>query len=146
LSAPAPAAVPQVVDSFGESHVYPDLSSRHMEVTSDYINSIVGVQLDAPTSASLLSKMQLRAVGCTELPLLPPLLLLGGRLRLVGQVAPVRQRRLRGRSCRRRRRCCHQAPGPSGTVCAPRCRWRTAAPSPCLCRPRARTSCTPATW
>ena len=52
-----------MVDSFGESHVYPDLSSRQMEVTAEYINSIVGVQLDAPTAASLLSKMQLRAVG-----------------------------------------------------------------------------------
>jgi phenylalanyl-tRNA synthetase beta subunit len=53
----------QVVDSFGESHLYPDLSSRQMEVTVDYINSIVGVALDAPTAAALLSKMQLKAVA-----------------------------------------------------------------------------------
>lgn len=52
-----------MVDSFGESHVYPDLSSRQMEVTVEYINSIVGVELGADTAAALLSKMQLKAVA-----------------------------------------------------------------------------------
>lgn len=43
------------------SAVYPDLSSRHMEVDVAYINRCVGVSLGADEIAQLLSRMALAA-------------------------------------------------------------------------------------
>lgn len=51
----------EVVDAFGETTVYPDLSSRQMEASVDYINGCTGAQLEAEHMAGLLSKMQLTA-------------------------------------------------------------------------------------
>eukprot|EP00873_Tetraselmis_striata_P019778 jgi/Tetstr1/440042/TSEL_028401.t1 len=51
----------QVVDAFGKTTVYPNMESRGMEVTVDYINKHTGVTLAAPKIAELLSKMQLQA-------------------------------------------------------------------------------------
>ncbi|KAK9915515.1 hypothetical protein WJX75_000157 [Coccomyxa subellipsoidea] len=51
----------EVVDSFGQSHVFPDLTSRAMDVDVAYINRCVGVELGAPAIADLLSRMALTA-------------------------------------------------------------------------------------
>jgi phenylalanyl-tRNA synthetase beta chain len=41
--------------------VYPDLSSRHLEVDVSYINRCIGVDLAADEVAGLLSRMALKA-------------------------------------------------------------------------------------
>lgn len=51
----------EVVDSLGQTHVYPNLSSRTMNVSMDYVNSCTGLALGADVAATLLSKMQLNA-------------------------------------------------------------------------------------
>ncbi|KAK9804450.1 hypothetical protein WJX73_003051 [Symbiochloris irregularis] len=51
----------EVVDVFGHSHVYPDLSSWPMEVSVEYINSCTGLELEAQQIAQLLSRMALSA-------------------------------------------------------------------------------------
>eukprot|EP00193_Tetraselmis_chui_P015255 CAMPEP_0177794518 /NCGR_PEP_ID=MMETSP0491_2-20121128/25697_1 /TAXON_ID=63592 /ORGANISM="Tetraselmis chuii, Strain PLY429" /LENGTH=609 /DNA_ID=CAMNT_0019317197 /DNA_START=43 /DNA_END=1872 /DNA_ORIENTATION=+ len=51
----------QVVDQFGHTSVYPNMESRTFEVTVEYINKRIGVELAAPKIAELLSKMQLQA-------------------------------------------------------------------------------------
>ncbi|KAM7518057.1 hypothetical protein LguiB_017019 [Lonicera macranthoides] len=51
----------EVTYSDGKSYVYPDLSPYHMEVPLSYINSIVGVSLEANSVTGLLNKMQLDA-------------------------------------------------------------------------------------
>ncbi|KAK9808656.1 hypothetical protein WJX72_001360 [[Myrmecia] bisecta] len=51
----------EVIDSFGEATVYPDVSSRAMQVDTHYINSCIGVNLKADKIAELLSRMALSA-------------------------------------------------------------------------------------
>lgn len=51
----------EVVDAFGEKAVYPDLSTRTMSLTTEYVNKLLGVQLPGPQIAELLTKMQLDA-------------------------------------------------------------------------------------
>ncbi|KXZ43211.1 hypothetical protein GPECTOR_97g749 [Gonium pectorale] len=51
----------EVVDAFGNKAVYPDLSYRSLTLTTDYVNSLLGLQLPGPDIAQLLNKMQLRA-------------------------------------------------------------------------------------
>ncbi|BDA44356.1 Phenylalanine-tRNA ligase beta subunit [Coccomyxa sp. Obi] len=51
----------EVIDAFGQSHVFPDLASRVMEVEVAYINRCVGVDLGAAAIAELLSRMALTA-------------------------------------------------------------------------------------
>ncbi|KAF6250796.1 phenylalanyl-tRNA synthetase [Scenedesmus sp. NREL 46B-D3] len=51
----------EVLDSFGDSHVYPDLAPRQIDVPLDYINSCLGLQLEASAVAKLLRSMQLQA-------------------------------------------------------------------------------------
>ena len=51
----------EVVDALGESHVFPDVSLRSMDVSMDYINSCTGLGLTAAEAAPLLNKMQLKA-------------------------------------------------------------------------------------
>ncbi|WIA12159.1 hypothetical protein OEZ85_012231 [Tetradesmus obliquus] len=50
----------EVIDSFGESHVYPDLAPRQIDVPLEYINSRLGLQLEPSTVAKLLRSMQLQ--------------------------------------------------------------------------------------
>lgn len=38
--------------------VYPDLSTRTMSLTTEYVNKLLGVQLPGPQIAELLTKMQ----------------------------------------------------------------------------------------
>eukprot|EP00879_Flechtneria_rotunda_P032053 GHRR01035203.1.p1 GENE.GHRR01035203.1~~GHRR01035203.1.p1 ORF type:complete len:572 (+),score=172.97 GHRR01035203.1:80-1795(+) len=49
----------EVIDSFGESHVYPDLAPRQLEVPLDYINNSLGLSLSAAEVSKLLQGMQL---------------------------------------------------------------------------------------
>lgn len=49
----------EVIDSFGESHVYPDLTPRQLEVPLSYINNSLGLDLDAAAVTRLLNSMQL---------------------------------------------------------------------------------------
>ena len=52
----------EVVDAFGDVHVFPDMSERDMVVPMDYIRRNTGVpDLDGDTVAKLLNKMMLRA-------------------------------------------------------------------------------------
>lgn len=51
----------EVVDAFGESHVYPDLAPREMEVDAGHINGVLGLDLAAADVARLLRSMQLEA-------------------------------------------------------------------------------------
>ncbi|CAK0774111.1 hypothetical protein CVIRNUC_004136 [Coccomyxa viridis] len=51
----------EVVDSFGQSHVCPNLDSQKRDVSVSYINSCTGLQLTAEQIASLLSRMALTA-------------------------------------------------------------------------------------
>ncbi|KAG2427283.1 hypothetical protein HXX76_012479 [Chlamydomonas incerta] len=51
----------EVTDAFGNKTVYPDLSCRHMDLTTDYVNSLLGVNLPGPDIATLLNKMQVTA-------------------------------------------------------------------------------------
>uniref|UniRef100_A0A061S4X6 phenylalanine--tRNA ligase n=1 Tax=Tetraselmis sp. GSL018 TaxID=582737 RepID=A0A061S4X6_9CHLO len=55
----------EVVDAFGKATVYPNMASREMEVSVDYITRRIGVELDANAVARLLGKMQL---GASVLP------------------------------------------------------------------------------
>ncbi|KAI7840445.1 hypothetical protein COHA_005871 [Chlorella ohadii] len=56
----------EVVDAFGNTHVYPQLDTRQMEVPSAYINGCIGVDLPADKMAQLLSKMQLTAAASAD--------------------------------------------------------------------------------
>lgn len=49
----------EVIDSFGESHVYPDLSPHELEVPLSYINNSLGLDLDTAAVTKLLHSMQL---------------------------------------------------------------------------------------
>ena len=49
----------EVVDAFGKTSVYPNMESRKMEVSVDFINKRIGVELKADRIAELLVKMQL---------------------------------------------------------------------------------------
>ncbi|KAI8464212.1 MAG: hypothetical protein J3K34DRAFT_441251 [Monoraphidium minutum] len=51
----------EVIDSFGESHVYPDLSCREMEVELAEINGVLGLGLGEDQICGLLRSMQLDA-------------------------------------------------------------------------------------
>ncbi|KAL3144115.1 hypothetical protein ABBQ32_003906 [Trebouxia sp. C0010 RCD-2024] len=51
----------EVIDSFGNKKLYPDLSSREMVVPEEVINRGIGVQLGTAQMADLLSRMQLQA-------------------------------------------------------------------------------------
>ncbi|KAJ9560215.1 hypothetical protein OSB04_005375 [Centaurea solstitialis] len=51
----------EVIYSDGKSHICPELSPYHMEVSLSYINGIAGVTLEANKVAGLLNKMQLHA-------------------------------------------------------------------------------------
>jgi phenylalanyl-tRNA synthetase beta chain len=51
----------EVIDSFGESHVYPDLAPRALDVDVAYVNGHLGLDLDAPALCGLLRSMQLDA-------------------------------------------------------------------------------------
>ncbi|KAK2968062.1 hypothetical protein RJ640_000477 [Escallonia rubra] len=51
----------EVIESNGESNIYPVLSSYSMKVPLSYINGIVGASLEANKVADLLNKMQLHA-------------------------------------------------------------------------------------
>eukprot|EP00887_Chlorella_sp_A99_P005167 scaffold40.g5167.t1 len=56
----------EVVDALGATHVYPDLCCREMEVPVEYINSCLGLGLQAEQIAPLLSKMQLTAAAADD--------------------------------------------------------------------------------
>ncbi len=43
--------------------VYPDLSTRTMNLTTEYVNKLLGVQLPGPQIAELLTKMQVGRGG-----------------------------------------------------------------------------------
>jgi phenylalanyl-tRNA synthetase beta subunit len=49
----------QVTDSLGDVHVFPNLESRSLNVTSEYINKYIGIDLSADKMAEMLTKMQL---------------------------------------------------------------------------------------
>eukprot|EP01025_Chloroclados_australasicus_P006695 TRINITY_DN12135_c0_g1_i1.p1 TRINITY_DN12135_c0_g1~~TRINITY_DN12135_c0_g1_i1.p1 ORF type:complete len:659 (-),score=55.76 TRINITY_DN12135_c0_g1_i1:513-2489(-) len=49
----------QVIDPSGKSTIYPEMHSRDMEVEVDYINSLIGTQIQREDLVNLLSKMQL---------------------------------------------------------------------------------------
>lgn len=51
----------EVIDSFGESRVYPDLSPRELEVESSYVNGALGLDLGQEEMGRLLRSMQLDA-------------------------------------------------------------------------------------
>ncbi|XP_048329858.2 phenylalanine--tRNA ligase beta subunit, cytoplasmic [Ziziphus jujuba] len=51
----------EVINSDGRSCVYPDLSVYNMEVSLSYVNSSIGVSLQAEEVTNLLNRMQLRA-------------------------------------------------------------------------------------
>lgn len=53
----------EVVDAFGESHVYPDLSPREMEVDAAHVNGVLGLDLAPADIARLLRSMQLECSG-----------------------------------------------------------------------------------
>ncbi|GLC71953.1 hypothetical protein PLESTF_001188500 [Pleodorina starrii] len=63
------AAVPfevepvEVVDALGNKTLYPDLSERSLTLTTDYVNSLLGLQLPGADIVQLLTKMQV----CAEL-------------------------------------------------------------------------------
>ncbi|PSC73331.1 putative phenylalanine-tRNA ligase beta subunit [Micractinium conductrix] len=56
----------EVVDAFGQTHVYPQLDTRQMEVDAAYINGCIGLDLPADKMAALLSKMQLTAQASAD--------------------------------------------------------------------------------
>ncbi|KAL4440220.1 hypothetical protein ABPG75_003221 [Micractinium tetrahymenae] len=56
----------EVVDALGNTHVYPQLETRQMEVEASYINGCIGVDLPADKMAQLLSKMQLTAATSAD--------------------------------------------------------------------------------
>ncbi|PNW74324.1 hypothetical protein CHLRE_13g603900v5 [Chlamydomonas reinhardtii] len=51
----------EVTDAFGNKTVYPDLSCRRLDLTTTYVNSLLGVSLPGPDIATLLNKMQVSA-------------------------------------------------------------------------------------
>eukprot|EP00878_Enallax_costatus_P014727 GHUV01015410.1.p1 GENE.GHUV01015410.1~~GHUV01015410.1.p1 ORF type:complete len:429 (+),score=134.65 GHUV01015410.1:294-1580(+) len=56
----------EVIDSFGESHVYPDLAPHQLDVSLDYINNSLGLSLPAAEICKLLCSMQLDAAPAAE--------------------------------------------------------------------------------
>ncbi|EFN52909.1 hypothetical protein CHLNCDRAFT_36718 [Chlorella variabilis] len=56
----------EVVDALGNTHVYPQLDTRQMEVAVPYINGCIGTDLAADKIAQLLSKMQLTATPAAD--------------------------------------------------------------------------------
>lgn len=52
----------QVIDAFGESCLYPDVSCKSMDVSLDYINRCLGLDLSSSSVESLLKKMQIEAL------------------------------------------------------------------------------------
>lgn len=74
----------EVIDSFGESHVYPDLTSRDMEVEAPHINGVLGLELQPQEICRQLRRMQLDAhpVGGSDSG--------GGSGRLLVRVPPTR--------------------------------------------------------
>jgi phenylalanyl-tRNA synthetase beta chain len=61
--APKPFSYEQVevVDAFGESHLYPDMSARELDVPLSYVNSYLGLSLGGEEVCGLLRSMQLDA-------------------------------------------------------------------------------------
>lgn len=51
----------EVVDAFGEAHLYPDMSPRELDVPLEYVNSYLGLQLQGDEVCKLLRSMQLDA-------------------------------------------------------------------------------------
>ncbi|KAG2429166.1 hypothetical protein HYH02_014101 [Chlamydomonas schloesseri] len=51
----------EVTDAFGVKTAYPDLSCRRLDLTTDYVNSLLGTELPPPDIATLLNKMQVTA-------------------------------------------------------------------------------------
>lgn len=51
----------EVIDAFGKAAIYPNLDTRQMEVSLDYINSCTGLSVSASQASELLNKMQLEA-------------------------------------------------------------------------------------
>lgn len=65
----------EVRDAFGEARVYPDLSYREMNVSVEYVNSMLGLKLSASQMATLVRRMGLEASeapGAAELALRVP--------------------------------------------------------------------------
>lgn len=56
----------EVVDALGNTHVYPQLDTRQMEVDASYIRGCIGADLPADQMAQLLSKMQLTAAASAD--------------------------------------------------------------------------------
>ncbi|KAI3431573.1 hypothetical protein D9Q98_004623 [Chlorella vulgaris] len=56
----------EVVDALGDTQVYPQLDTRQMDVAVPYINSCIGLDLQADKIAQLLSKMQLSAAAAPD--------------------------------------------------------------------------------
>lgn len=50
-----------VVDAFGHSQLYPDVSDKTMEVSLGYINKSLGLDLDPSVIQGLLNKMQIKS-------------------------------------------------------------------------------------
>jgi phenylalanyl-tRNA synthetase beta subunit len=65
----------QVTDSLGDVHVFPNLASRSLSVTADYVNKYIGIDLSAAAMAEILTKMQLSSTVDDDgaLPLFCPL-------------------------------------------------------------------------
>ena len=53
----------EVVDASGVSVMYPDVSPRHFDVDMGYVNTCIGLEIEASLAATLLKKMQLEAVA-----------------------------------------------------------------------------------
>ncbi|GIL98739.1 hypothetical protein Vretimale_4107 [Volvox reticuliferus] len=51
----------EVVDALGNRTLYPDLSYRSLTLTTDYVNSLLGLQLPGEEIVKLLTKMQVAA-------------------------------------------------------------------------------------
>ncbi|KAK7292132.1 hypothetical protein RIF29_07851 [Crotalaria pallida] len=51
----------EVIDSDGNSHIYPDLSVYNVKVSLSYVKGLIGVSLEAEEVTKLLNKMQLHA-------------------------------------------------------------------------------------
>lgn len=53
----------EVIDAFGTSRVYPDISSKYFAVDMDYVRRCTGLNIEPCLAASLLKKMQLDATA-----------------------------------------------------------------------------------
>jgi phenylalanyl-tRNA synthetase beta chain len=53
----------EVVDANGVATMYPDVAPKHFEVDMEYVNTCIGLNIEASLAATLLKKMQLEAVA-----------------------------------------------------------------------------------